>query len=315
MACPSCRTALNLLPKGRLAAGTASVASAPRFLSSQSASRPISNECSTPAARTRQQAQRSSFHTTPSQSKFSLRALLSKKFVDISGGQQSPYFIYTSTERLYKACAAQADYDISKEARKKGQLKLTEEGEEIGTSKTKNPWHDELGLLPTFSTWAQVSMLHLYLLLVRLRNTSKEHQSAWQDQLVNHFFYQAEAKMEITHAIHSRTIRQTYLKDLFVQWRGLIMSCDEGLIKGDAVLASAVWRNLFKAREDVDLRALAAVVGWMRSGIRALDALPDELVEGAGETVFKSLVSSELRLVDVPSVNLKGEFEKEGLSG
>ncbi|KAK3990569.1 CBP3-like protein [Cladorrhinum sp. PSN332] len=310
MVCPSCRATLNLLPKGR-PTGALAIAPSSRFLSSQCASRPTSS----PAASSRltpprQQVQRS-LHTTPSPL-ISFREIIGKRIAGIAG-DQSPYFIYTATERLYKACAAQADYEISKEARKKGELKLTEEGEEIGVSKIKNPWHEELGLLPTFSTWAHVTMLHMYLLVVRLRNTEKSHQAAWQEQLVNHFFYQAEAKMEIAHDLHSRVIRQTYLKDLFVQWRGLILSCDEGLIKGDAVLASAVWRNLFKAQEDVDLRSLAAVVAWMRSGIKALDALPDELVERNGEMVFENPVSRELRGVDVPSAVMRNEFEKEGL--
>ena len=63
-------------------------------------------------------------------------------------GSQSPYFIYTSTERLYKACASQADYEIPAGSRKNGTLKLTEEGEEIGVSKNPNPWHDGSFVLP-----------------------------------------------------------------------------------------------------------------------------------------------------------------------
>ncbi|KAK4222201.1 CBP3-like protein [Podospora fimiseda] len=307
MACPSCRTALNLLPKGRPVTKS-SIVSSSRFLSS----RPTPSSATSTPPTTRQIQQQRSLHTTPSPL-ISFREIIGKRIANLAGNQ-SPYFIYTATERLYKQCAAQADYDISKDARKKKELKETEEGEEIGVFKIKNPWHDEFGLLPTFSTWAHVTMLHMYLLVVRLRNTEKIHQAAWQEQLVNHFFYQAEAKMEITHNLSSRVIRQTYLKDLFVQWRGLIMSCDEGLIKGDAVLASAVWRNLFKANEDVDLRSLAAVVSWMRSGIKKLDALPDELVWNSGEMVFKNLVvSEELRGVDVPSAVMRGEFVKEGL--
>lgn len=119
--------------------------------------------------------------------------------------------------------------------------------------------------------------------------------------------------MEDVHELHSRAIRQTYLKDLFVQWRGLILSCDEGMVKGDAVLAAAVWRNLFKAKEDVDLRSLAAVVSWIRAGVKSLDALPDELVDDRGELVFESLVSGEFKGVDVPALVMREEFQKEGL--
>ncbi len=157
-------------------------------------------------------------------------------------------------------------------------------------------------------------MLHMYLLVVRFRCMDQTAQQAFQAQLVNHFFYQAEAKMELMHDLTSRITRQAYLKDLFVQWRGLIMAYDEGIYKGDAVLASAVWRNLFKAREDVDTRALAAVVSWMRAGMEQLTELTDETVELRGEDVFELPVVGEFKSVDVPTASLRVAFEQAGIT-
>ena len=166
-------------------------------------------------------------------------------------------------------------------------------------------------------------MLHMYLLVVRFRCFDPAAQQAWQAGLVNHFFYQAEAKMEDVHELSSRAIRQRYLKDLFVQWRGLMLACDEGVVKGDAVLASAVWRNLFKAREDVDVRALAAVVAWMRAGVERLGEMTDDAVEvggrvagGAGETAGGSLfpsVTEAFKVVDLPTASMRVAFEKAGI--
>lgn len=156
-------------------------------------------------------------------------------------------------------------------------------------------------------------MLHMYLLVVRFRCLDKTAQQAWQAQLVNHFFFQAEAKMELLHDLTSRALRQRYLKDLFVQWRGLILAYDEGLVKGDAVLASALWRNLFKAREDVDARALAAVVSWMRSTLKQLADMSDNAVDLGGEKVFRSPVSGELVGVDVPTASMRAAFEQAGI--
>ena len=62
---------------------------------------------------------------------------------------------------------------------------------------------------------------------------------------------------------------------------------DEGLVKGDAVLAAAVWRNVFKAKEDVDLLALGKVVGFIREALQALDSMPDELVT-KGNLIFQT---------------------------
>ncbi|KAL2188860.1 thiolase-like protein [Thermothelomyces heterothallicus CBS 203.75] len=224
---------------------------------------------------------------------------------------QSSYFIYKATETHYKACAAQADYAIEPADRKSGKLRTTADGEEIGVSKG-GPWHQDLGLLPTFSTWAHVTMLHMYLIVVRLRCLDPDAQQAWQAQLVNHFFYHAEAKMEDVHELTSRMIRQTYLKDLFVQWRGLILAYDEGIVKGDAVLASALWRNLFKAREDVDARALAAVVAWMRASLKQLGEMTDEEVELRAADAFPDL-RGKFGEVDLPAASMKAAFTQAGI--
>ena len=63
---------------------------------------------------------------------------------------------------------------------------------------------------------------------------------------------------------------------MFIQWRGLLAAYDEGIAKGDAVLASAIWRNVFKAKEDIDLNALAYIVSYMRRLLSGLDAVPDD---------------------------------------
>lgn len=150
-------------------------------------------------------------------------------------------------------------------------------------------------------------MLHMYLLAVRFRSLDKEAHEKWQKQLVDHFFYIAEAKMDVTHDMGSASLRQRYLKDLFVQWRGVILAYDEGLVKGDAVLASAVWRNLFKAREDVDLRVLAAVVSWMRNCLRVLDRTEDgDLLFIVADLFEKRKPSLELTWVDLPSGLIEG---------
>lgn len=158
----------------------------------------------------------------------------------------------------------------------------------------------EFGLLPTFSTWSQVTMLHLYLIIVRLRCLDKPAWQAWQEQLVNHFFQHAEDTMEINHGMSSRMIRSGHLNSLFMTWRGVILAYDEGLVKGDAVMAAAVWRNVFGSREDVDMRHVAAIVSWMRRTIRHLDQMLDPALLYHGANVFKTPPTAELEFVDEP---------------
>lgn len=142
-------------------------------------------------------------------------------------------------------------------------------------------------------------MLHLYLLNCRIRQFDREAYRRWQQQLVDHFFFEAEKKMHVDHNITSSALRQRYLKDIFVQWRGLLLAYDEGLVKGDAVLASALWRNLFKGSPDVDPRALAAVVGWMRASLKALEATSDY-----------TFPSRAAEIISVPVMNFWNAMEK-----
>ena len=87
------------------------------------------------------------------------------------------------------------------------------------------------------------------------------------------------------HGMVAGSIRNKYLKDLFVQWRGLMAGYDEGLVKGDAALATAVWRNIFKADADVDFRGVGQVVSYMRGVLQGLERIEDEEL-AAGDVVF-----------------------------
>ncbi|PNP38603.1 hypothetical protein TGAMA5MH_09474 [Trichoderma gamsii] len=200
----------------------------------------------------------------------------SKKILGIGSSIGESYRVIGASERIFKACSKAADYRITEEERKNDQVERLEDGEEIGRSLEEgNIWHDTFKLSPTFSTWSHVTMLHLYLINARIRMLERDAYRSWQQQLIDHFFFECEKKMHIDHNITSSALRQRYLKDIFVQWRGLLLAYDEGLIKGDAVLASAVWRNLFKGDPGVDPRALVAIVGWMRSGLASLEGASD----------------------------------------
>lgn len=151
-------------------------------------------------------------------------------------------------------------------------------------------------------------MLHMYLLSVRLRCFPGPSAQPWQQHLLDHFFYDAENRMTVNHNMHARGTRNKYLKDLFVQWRGLLAAYDEGLVKGDAVLAAALWRNVFKANDEVDVKTLAEIVSYMRRVLKGLDTLPDENI-GRATLEFGS-PESESRTVGARSQMMDLPFDK-----
>ncbi|KAJ5888808.1 hypothetical protein N7495_008849 [Penicillium taxi] len=184
-------------------------------------------------------------------------------------GAAETYVAYGMTQKLFDACSSQADYKVPQATQKGVEVPLTESGEHLGTSDSW--WYQELGLTPTFSTWSQITFLHMYLLTVRLRALpTRDSVQTYSRHLIDHFSHNAEHRMDVLHDIGSRSIRNKYLKDLFIQWRGIIAAYDEGLVKGDAVLGAAVWRNLWKASptspdgKDIDWTKVAWVVAYMR---------------------------------------------------
>ena len=120
--------------------------------------------------------------------------------------------------------------------------------------------------------------------------------------------------MIYSHGLDSRMARNNYLKDLFLQWRGILLAYDEGIVRGDAVLAAAIWRNLYNAKEDVDVVKLAEIVAFMRRSLRDLEAMGDLEVVGKseGEKLFGEprsegvLVGKRSPLMDLPVEKAEG---------
>ena len=204
--------------------------------------------------------------------------------------------LFGSAMSLIKSLIAGAAYVIPQETRKIGNVQKLEDGEEVGES--RGPWHEcvfaipklrsavvvltcpgesVVDLPPTFSTWSQVTMLQLYVVIARARTLKPEAYDPFYKQMLDHFFQECETIMQVNHDMASAAARSSYLKDLFLQWRGVMAAYDEGVVRGDAVLASAVWRNLYKAREDVDVTKLGRVVAWMRQALCRLDKMPDNV--------------------------------------
>ncbi|KGO39733.1 Ubiquinol-cytochrome c chaperone, CBP3 [Penicillium expansum] len=199
---------------------------------------------------------------------------LAKNFSRRPGNAAETYVAYGMTQKLFEACSSQADYKIPQASQKGAEVPKTEAGEDLGVGEDELILSVtvELGLLPTFSTWSQVTFLHMYLLTVRLRALPhRDSVTTYSRHLIDHFSHEAEHRMDAYHDLGSRTIRNKYLKDLFIQWRGIIAAYDEGLAKGDAVLGAAVWRNLWKGsqtgpdgKEEIDWAKVAQVVAYMR---------------------------------------------------
>jgi cytochrome b pre-mRNA-processing protein 3 len=150
----------------------------------------------------------------------------------------------------------------------------------------------------------------MYMLQVRFRMFPAQHAPTWIQHITNHLFWAAEDRLVVYHKFNSNAVRQKSLKDMFANWRAVLLSYDEGLVKGDAVLAAAVWRNLFGGREDVDFEKLAQIVAYMRREIRRLTQASDEEV-ASGSYKFNSDPGADAEFVKRVSPSAQQPIKEE----
>ena len=277
---------------------------------------------STSVSRMQQQIQSSLASSRPK----SLPLRLASSLKQAAPSVTKTYTIYGQTEALFKSCALQADYTIPQDQRMnvltgKGPAReASQEGAELGQPLPENAqawWFMALNLPPTFSTWSQVTFLHMYVIVTQLRAvlSSEAEFSEYHRYLIEHFSRAAEDKMILLHNLNAQGVRSRYLKDILLQWRGIMVSYDEGLVKGDAVLASAIWRNLFRANESVDWVKVASIVAFLRLAIRNIgDKSMDQLIAGldnAQTSIWPAAqsMSSIAALVGKPSQGISAPIE------
>lgn len=106
--------------------------------------------------------------------------------------------------------------------------------------------------------------------------------------LVDTFFEDIEMRIYYEYNIKSHRFIQKQMKMLYENFRGLTVAYDEGILKNDAVLAAAFWRNLFQTTPNtVDFEKLAKIVNYFWKNMKLLDMSGQEAFQ-TGEFGFLS---------------------------
>ncbi|KAA8913855.1 ubiquinol-cytochrome C chaperone-domain-containing protein [Sphaerosporella brunnea] len=253
-------TALRLTPRKRTAAAAAAVPLvATRFFNTP---RPAAGaQPADPARPPHPEVPVAPAPPPPLKQTLSLADAIALRFRDYLPNATETYVAYDVTRELYLECARQAAYV---------------DGEEF--SESAKFWYDVCNRAPTFQSWSQVTILHMWMLMARMRALDKPRVKIWQQHFIDHFFYDAEDKMVKRYDIKRASERSGYMKDLFHQYRGMTAAFDEGLVKSDAILATALWRNIFDASEDVDIEAMATVTSYVRRALSKLGSVDDDVI-------------------------------------
>lgn len=67
-----------------------------------------------------------------------------------------------------------------------------------------------------------------------------------------------------------------YMKDLHLQFRGLCYAYDEAFTIGDMELSAAIWRNIFNAAANANVKNIVSTVEHVRKTLSILDSLTDK---------------------------------------
>ncbi|CAG8461524.1 4305_t:CDS:2 [Diversispora eburnea] len=145
---------------------------------------------------------------------------------------------------------------------------------------------DGCKLPDSFQTWFSITLLHVWMLMVRFR--AEKDGKVYMQQLVNHLFDDAEWRMREIHGITSGRIITQYLKDYLAQFHGGVISYDEGLCKNDPVLAAALWRNVLVTEGSA--RSIASLVNYVRHELQSLDRTPYKEIT-QGRIIFSQKIS------------------------
>ncbi|KAI9144212.1 ubiquinol-cytochrome C chaperone-domain-containing protein [Paraphysoderma sedebokerense] len=135
-------------------------------------------------------------------------------------------------------------------------------------------WVLKNGELPdTFQTWFSLSLVHIWLLMVRLRAEGPVGKEYIQG-VVDHFFRDMEDRLWAM-GIKQQSIISRSLKEFLSMFYGGVLAFDEGLgSENDIVLGAAVWRNLFAMNSDME--EVSVVVEYMRRELQHLDQISAE---------------------------------------
>ena len=117
-------------------------------------------------------------------------------------------------------------------------------------------------------------------------------QQQYRESLYTHFFDDIDARLR-AYKVNPRFIKST-MREFGEQMNGCIFAYDEALSQADsdAVMTSAIWRNIFASNSQCTTTVLAVTTRYVRANLAMLEKLSDEHLLS---TKFKFLDADSLK--------------------
>ncbi|KAI9341362.1 ubiquinol-cytochrome C chaperone-domain-containing protein [Obelidium mucronatum] len=134
-----------------------------------------------------------------------------------------------------------------------------------------NKFMERFNLPDNLQSWFNVTVLHVWMYNAQLKTLGPEGREMCQE-----IFATLLLDIEIhLNKAGVRTKLDSITSELIGAYYGQILAYDEGLaLGGDAVLASALWRNVFQATDGVSAQKLLEMVEYVRLQLQHLDGKP-----------------------------------------
>jgi len=142
------------------------------------------------------------------------------------------------------------------------------------------------GFANDITSWFSISLLHVWMYLVRLRQDDIKDKG-YSQEIIDYFWKDVENKV-IAVGLSNPIILGQQLKRYGKMYYGIMIGYDEGLVEGDAQLADAVWRNLFQMEDGISASQLNTIVHYIRKELYNLEHMDLEILLRGG-VLFGSL--------------------------
>jgi len=139
-------------------------------------------------------------------------------------------------------------------------------------------FYENYGFKKDFGGWYMLTLLHLWMVYVRLRLEGHEGYK-YQQLIFNAFWIDVESRM-LNLGIDNPIALSSEQKKLANVYYGFMVGLDEGLVEGDPVLVDALWRNMWKMEDTCTPQRLHGLLTYIRRELQSLDKSEGRLLFG-----------------------------------
>jgi hypothetical protein len=142
---------------------------------------------------------------------------------------------------------------------------------------------ESLDLPDTFNTWFQLTVLHIWMIIVRCRSLAVEDPrgvTLLETQLASLFWEEVEQEIMLIGETSNPLIVGKNRNLMLKYYMGALVAYDESILDGDAILADAIWRNIFgQDRSITSLENIDKLVEYVRRETHNLETNTQPLLE------------------------------------